>query len=297
MSVKKITLLFSICFLFSSLVKAQQKSHSTKTNQKYTWGAGIDFGNVFIVGDVPPIKTQLSFGVHLYKPFANWFGVKFKYIHGNAKGLHWLASENFAKNTAWAGRYAAPVLTSNGALAIGYMQNNVFTPATQQDIVYYNYKTSINSVSASAVFTLPIALENPKFGIHFNIGIGALFYKAKVNALNGNSTYAVLFKEVSSSTLRGSKEIISKLKGSMDNTYETAAEADKKTTHFSHHFGFGVSYRIKKQFEVGIEKSYMFIKSDLLDGQRWQEQPIGDAVLSRDFDNLRITNISFSYFF
>jgi hypothetical protein len=296
MPIKKFTLLFSICFLFSSLIQAQQKSNSKTATQKYKWAAGVNIGNVFINGDIPSVKTQLSLGAHMYKPFANWFGVKFKYVHGNAKGLHWLASENFAKNTAWSARYAAPVRTSSGVIAIGYMQNNVFTPATQQDVVYYNYKTSINSLSVSAVFTLPIPFETPKLGIHFNTGIGALFYKAKVDALNGNGTYALLFKEVSSSN-RNSKEIISALKKGMDGNYETAAETDKKSAHFTYHFGYGISYKIKKRFEVGIEKSYTFIKSDLLDGQRWQEQPVGDAVLSRDFDNLRITSINLSYFF
>jgi OmpA-OmpF porin, OOP family len=297
MSVKKITLLFSICFLFSSIIQAQQKNNSTKTSQKYKWAAGVTIGNVFVNGDVPAIKTQLSLGVNVYKPFADWFGVKFKYVHGNAKGLHWLASENFAKNTAWSGRYAAPVLTGNGVIAIGYIQNNIFIPATQQDVVYYNYKTSINSLSLSAVFTLPIPFENPKLGIHFNTGIGALFYKAKVDALNGNGTYALLFKEVFGSSNRNSKEIISALKKRMDGKYETAAEAYKKPAHFTYHFGYGISYKIKKRFEVGIEKSYTFIKSDLLDGQRWQEYAYGDAVLSRDFDNLRITSINLSYFF
>jgi hypothetical protein len=294
---KKITLLFSICLLFSSLIQAQQKSKSTKAKQKYKWAAGVNIGNVFVNGDIPSVKTQLSLGAHMYKPFTNWFGVKLKYVYGNAKGLHWLAAENFAKNTAWSARYAAPVRTSSGLIAIGYMQNNVFTPATQQDVVYYNYKTSINSLSASAAFTLPIPFKNPKLGIHFNTGIGALFYKAKVDALNGNGTYALLFKDISSSNNRNSKGIISALKKGMDGNYETAAEAYKKPAHFTYHFGYGISYKIKKRFEAGIEKSYTFIKSDLLDGQRWQEQPFGDAVLSRDFDNLRITNISLSYFF
>jgi OmpA-OmpF porin, OOP family len=48
---------------------------------------------------------------------------------------------------------------------------------------------------------------------------------------------------------------------------------------------------------LGIEKSYTFIKSDLLDGQRWQEYAYGDAVLSRDFDNLRFTSINLTYLF
>jgi hypothetical protein len=292
---KKNILLLSICILFYSYVNAQQK-----TDKDYKWAAGISIGNIFIRGDVTPIKSQFSGSAHLYKPFAKWFGLKLNYTHGNAKGLNYKASENFAKNPAWSDKYAAPYLRPGGMLTYGYISNNTFTPAVKGEQVYYNHKTSINTLSLSACFTLPIPYSNPKFGIHLNIGAGILFYKTKIDALNSNGTnYAGLFKEVFNSNSNGlnSKNIYRQLKNGMDNRYETDAEVSENSTLPTRNLSIGLSYKINSRFVIGIELSAAAVKSDLLDGQRWQEQAYGDAVLTRDLDNLRYNSINISYSF
>jgi hypothetical protein len=291
--IKKISLVYAICILLCSHLNAQ------KTNKEYKWAAGVDIGNIFIRGDVNSIKTQFCEGVHLYKPFAKWFALKVNFIHGNAKGLNYKASENFAKNPAWSSKYAAPYRLSNGTLAFGYVTNNVFTPTSTHDLVYYNYKTVINSLSISAAFTLPIPIRssNPKFGIHFNYGAGLLSYKTKVDVLNTNGTnYVTLFNDVFTAN-SGATETLKKLKNGMDNVYETDAETLNNSPRFTQNLSLGFSYKINDRFVIGIERSGSFLKDDLLDGQRWQEQAFGDAVITRDFDYLIYNSLNLSYQF
>jgi hypothetical protein len=291
---KKITLFLLSLFFCLNAVNAQKKSgHSVK----YKWAGGIGIGVLHVNGDVPAVKTQLQQTLNVYKPFANWFALRFSYTHGNAKGMHWLASNNFAKNSAWASKYAAPVRMPNGVIAFGYTSNGVFTPAAKADAVYYNYKTAINNIAVSAQFTLPIPFNQPKVGIYVLAGAGALFYNAKVNASSGSGTYAGLFNQLASGMLNNKKEILKALKNGMDNSYETNAEYYSKQPHFTQHFGLGFSYKFKKRFEAGLERCWTYIKTDLLDGQRWQEHAYGDAVLTRDFDGLVISTVSIKYFF
>jgi hypothetical protein len=289
-----------VLFIFTiiSLTSYSQKKDSKNlTHSDYNWAVGLNVGNFFIDGDVPAKKMQLNTGINIYKPFAKWFGLKLKYAFGNAKGMHWLYSENFAKNTAWASKYAAPTRTPNGTIVYGYNANGVFTPTTNPDRVYYNYKTTIHNISFSTQFTLPLPFEQPIVGIHLFVGGGALIYNAKVNALNGTNSYATLFNDIANSTHKSKKEVLNALEKGMDNTYETKAERTKSNINFTQNFGLGISYKFKNRFEVGLEKYVTFIKNDLLDGQRWQEHAYGDAVLSRDFDKVINNNITFSYYF
>ncbi len=291
---KTITRLFLYFIFFTSSVQAQNK---TVDKDKYKWAASVGTGVLHLNGDVPAVKTQLQQTLNVYKPFADWFALRFSYTHGNAKGMHWLVSNNFAKNPAWANKYAAPVRMPNGTIAYGYTSNGVFTPAANIDAVYYNYKTAINNIAVSAQFTLPIPFSQPKAGIYVLFGAGALFYNAKVNTASNSGTYANLFNQLSSSVNNTKKEILKALKTGMDNSYEKNAEDYSKQPHFTQHFGLGFSYKINKRLEAALERSWTYSKNDLLDGQRWQEYAFGDAVLSRDFDRLVISTVSLKYFF
>lgn len=131
------------------------------------------------------------------------------------------------------------------------------------------------------------------------IGGGIMHYSTKVNTGNANGTYASLFKDVRDlimSTHVSDAMIKQALQDGMDNSYETNAERHKEPA-FCQTVGLGISFTVKKRFVIGIEKSLTFIKTDLLDGQRWQEQAYGDAVLTRDFDYLRMNSIKLSYCF
>ena len=286
------TKLFLLLFLLVTVGATAQKKES-----KYKWSAGISLGTMIVDGDVSSATNQIHKNIFLVKPITKWFAIKVNYLNANPKGQNGMSSDNFCNNTAWASKYSSPVRQVNGPILFGYNTSSGFVPASTRDIVYYNYKTSINSVSVLGVFSFTFPKENHAFGIHATVGGGLLNYKTKINSLDANGgTYALLFKEIYGANV-SKTQAQNTLKNRMDNSYETNADASGSSTIPNFSIALGFSYTIKKRYVVGIERSLVFTKSDLLDGQRWQEQAIGSPVLTRDFDGLRFNTISFSYKF
>lgn len=297
MPVAKLLLLVCVCCINTLSVFSQKKSVEEFWPKK-NFAVGMGAGTIVISGDVSTEKFSLQQTVEIRKQFLKWFAIRANYTYGKAKGINWLAAENFAKNTAWSAKYAAPVRMPNGSIQYGYNSNGTFTSAASADRVYYNYQTAVNMLSASAQFTLPIPFKAPRFGISALLGAGALFYKSRVNALNSNgASYTELFNKTALSTQLGKKETINALKAVMDKSYETNAEDYSKQPRHLRHIGLGACYRLNKKLENVLERTIIFTKSDLLDGQRWQEHAYGDAVLTRDYDMIVTNNLCLRYYF
>jgi hypothetical protein len=85
----------------------------------------------------------------------------------------------------------------------------------------------------------------------------------------------------------------------MDKTYETPAETDGdktwkmfgKTARLSGTVGAGVAFRLSRRFNIAIEDRLTFVQDDLLDGQRWQEHPNGDPVMTSNFDTYNFLSL------
>lgn len=276
--------------LFASLYSAAQQ------NKKYYWEGGVSIGNIYVDGDVKPIRTQIGEGLYIAKPVTNWFALRFNYQRGNAKGLDSKYAENFFKNSAWSGNYAAPVRQPNGSILYGYNRNGAFVPSTGTDPVFYNHKTSLNILSASVVLTLPVPFKNPVAGVHAFYGGGAMFFNTRVDTKNNNGTYAMLFKEIATGNYN-SNQVLSKLKNGMDGVCETQAESFGSNAIYTGFYGAGFSITVKNRFKLGFERTWYLVKSDLIDGQRWQEQPWGDAIMTRGWDKVKTNNIKVGVLF
>jgi outer membrane protein OmpA-like peptidoglycan-associated protein len=325
---KKYTLLAGFCLL-ASFVIAQPKvgnsydvtdstvipskrmpQHTEFLNGTYNfpakprnqWELGLKFGLFQISGDVPStFLTVPNFGIHVRKAFGYVFSMRLEYINGVGKGLDWRYNENFAKNEAWGAnlpagqRYNAPVRTSGGALTGSQ-------GAGPYDRVYYNYKTKVQDLSLQGVFTLNnIRFHKAKTG--FNVygfaGIGGTTYDARVNALNGTTSYRTQFNALPQGTYKTRKDTKKELKKILDDSYETAAEnqGDRRPKLFGDTFkpsgtvGAGIAFKLSKRLNLAIEDRLTIVKDDLLDGQQWQEAASGDASLTSDFDSYNFLSV------
>jgi len=82
------------------------------------------------------------------------------------------------------------------------------------------------------------------------------------------------------------------LRSLLDGKYETAADsygnlAGKlfgKTAKVSSTIGLGAAFKLSKRVNVALEHRMTFITDDLLDGQRWNASPVGQATLTQDWD-------------
>ncbi|MBK7557273.1 MAG: hypothetical protein IPI54_02715 [Chitinophagaceae bacterium] len=125
-------------------------------------------------------------------------------------------------------------------------------------------------------------------------GIGLSWFKTMVNALDANgNNYSALFNSLNSPVYSNRKDVIKALKAGMDKTYETVAENEldrrpklgDNTIKPSGTLLAGVAIKLSRRINLALEDRFTFVKTDLLDGQRWQEHAYGDAALTPDYDS------------
>jgi hypothetical protein len=302
-------------------------STSFPAKPRNMWEIGVSTGIFTVSGDVPSVVfTAPNFGVHVRKSFGYIFSLRAEYINTVAKGLQWKRADNFAKNRAWnINGYYGPVATpkAGGVVTVTYADGYGVTKASR-DIVYYNYKTNVQDLGLQGIFTLNnIRFHKQKTGIviYGGGGIGITAFEARVDALDANGkSYASivnggtgLFDQVATTQIASiasgtrayqtRKATRSALKSGMDGTYETLADNENstrpllgnKTVKPSGTVLAGVAFKLGKRINLAIEDRWTFVKSDLLDGQRFQEQSLGDASLTRDFDSYNFATVGINF--
>lgn len=259
-------------------------SYDFPAKPRNQWEIGGSLGILTESSDVSSIPfTFPNFDVHVRKAFGYIFSLRLQYLNGSAKGLNWNASSNYNKNQALYTLYHSP------------------------GVVYYNYKTHIQDLGLQGIFTLNnVRFHKQKTGIviYGGGGIGITAFNAKVNALDAKgSPYTALYASTYSTYGPGSykqrKDIRKALKNGMDDTYETAAENENKrwpllgnqTLKPSGTVLAGVAFKLSKTINLALEDRWTFVKTDLLDGQQWQESPTGDAAQTRDFDSYNYASL------
>jgi outer membrane protein OmpA-like peptidoglycan-associated protein len=283
----------------SSIVRSKDMEQYTKFKQgienypakpRNQWELGIKTGLFNINGDVhSQFFTVPNVGIHLRKAFGYIFSARLEYVHGTAKGLNWEKSQGYV------GKGGGP--DANPWANAGYTQP-----------VFYNYKTQVNDLSLEGIFSLNnIRFHKSKTGVNFYalIGGGAAIYDAKVNAKNGSSgTYETAFAGIQNGSWKTRKDTKDAIKNVLDDSYETAAEnfGDRRPKLFGQtlrpvmHVGAGVAFKLSNRINLAIEDRYTITNDDLLDGQRWAEQPgPGTAVLTSNWDTYNFASVGLNF--
>jgi outer membrane protein OmpA-like peptidoglycan-associated protein/opacity protein-like surface antigen len=243
------------------------------------WEVGGKIGAFTISSDVGAQFPTLGWGLHVRKAFGYVFSLRLEYINGTGKGLSFLPSSNYHKNPAW----------------------DAYNPGT--DRVFYNYRAKVQDLALEGLITLNnIRFHKAKtgFNVYGILGIGGTVFETKVNALNDNGgTYATQFNQIQGGVFKDRKETRDQLKDIMDDSYETDAEneGDRRPKLFGNTFkpsgtvGAGLAFKLSNKVNLALEDRYTIVKTDLLDGQRWQEQPFGDAALTPDYDSYNFFSV------
>jgi hypothetical protein len=270
------------------------------------WEVGVSGGMFSVAGDVTARMPTLGFAAHVRKAFGYVFSLRLQYLNGTAKGMNWKASNNFGKNAAWntnlpAGkRYFSPERLNNGSIVYTDHNGNI---SANPDQVYYNYKLKMQDIGLQGIITLNnIRFHKQKTGlvIYAGAGIGASWYKTMVNALDdAGNPYRTLFNSTTSPAYSDRKDVLKKLRDGMDKTYETIADNDNdqlpklgnNSMKASATVLAGIAFKLSSRINLAIEDRITFIKSDVLDGQRWQEHAWGDAVLTPDYESYNYLSI------
>ncbi len=246
------------------------------------WELGLKVGAFSVSGDVRNRFPGLGAGLHVRKALGYVFSLRGEFGYGTTKGLNFSPSRNYAKNTAW-----APYLVGG-------------IPSTQ---VFYNYKTSVMDLSLQGVVSLNnIRFHKAKTGVNMYLfgGVGLMTYETKVDALNGSTPYnfsSILTKYGPDGfTYKNRKDIRKDLKNLFDGSYETKAQTDPLQPSMGNRSlkpmftgGMGIQYKLNKKLSLALEDRFTVVKTDLLDGQQWQENDANTNPLAtaqtRDFDS------------
>ncbi|MFZ9717920.1 MAG: OmpA family protein [Chitinophagaceae bacterium] len=311
----------------SSLIpKSGKAQHSEFLQNQYPfpamprnqWEVGIGLGNSSLSSDVSSRLPNLGIDLHVRKSLGYVFSLRGQYSYATARGLNWLSSLNFGSNPAWSTRYNGPrdVNLANGTKATytsrSFNTNNPI-PYTfaNADAVYYNFRTVMHDLSLQGVITLNnvrFHKSNSGFLLYGFGGLGTFLYNTTVDALDANGNpYTAAFNAISAAN-RGGNEYSNRntirkdLKAVLDGTYETDAETNGKsgslfnmTARPSVSIGAGVAYKLSKRLNLALEHKFTTVKDDLLDGQRWQEAPMGNAALTRDYDAWHYTSVQLNF--
>ncbi len=298
----------------SSLVPGKRMpQHTEFLNGQYNfpskprnqWEIGVKGGLFQVSGDIPAQFVSPGFGAHVRKAFGYIFSLRMEYLYGIGKGYSFREAENYAKNPAWGAniadpnqRYSAPQAITSVAGNRQIVSSKTGLTSTPFERVFYNYKTKVQDLSLQAVFTMNnVRFHKSKTG--FNVygfaGVGGSIYDTKVNALdedNNNQKYN--FNSISQASYKNRRDFIKNMKKNiLDGSFETAAEnqGERRPKLFGDTFkpsgtvGMGIAFKLSNRVNLALEDRWTIVKDDLLDGQRWQEQAWGDAVLTRDFDS------------
>ena len=269
-------------------------SYNFPAKPRNQWEVGFGIGSFTISGDVPARFPTPGFHLHVRKAFGYVFSMRLQYLYGIGKGQHWLQAENYYKNTPWQNAgYNAPYRTPAGNTVSSQTLRGGANGALEP--IFYNYKNNTQDLSLQGVVTLnQIRFHKAKTGftVYGYAGVGASVYDVKVNALDGNGV-KYNFSGIASGTFKTRRDKVKELKNFMDKSYESPAENQGtrrpklfgKTLKPSGTVGAGMAFKLSNRFNLAIEDRHTFVKDDLLDGQRWQEQAWGDPVHTRDFDS------------
>ncbi len=267
------------------------------------WEVGVSVGALTVSGDVPAKFPTLGFAAHVRKAFGYIFSLRAEYVNGYAKGLNWQPALNYSLNTPWVDAGYNPLVRDASGQLTG------LNPAAPVDRVFYNYKAHVQDLSLQGLFTLNnIRFHKQKtgFNLYGGAGLGFTWYQTKVNAkdASGNPYNFNSITAPSGGFVYDNRKDISKaVNALLDNTYETPAESEssrrpslgKNTLKPSGTVIVGVAYKLSKRINIALEDRHTFVKTDLLDGQRWQEHAKGEPTLTPDNDSWNYLSLGINF--
>ncbi|MER3497186.1 MAG: hypothetical protein C4308_00390 [Chitinophagaceae bacterium] len=249
------------------------------------WEIGIKGGSSSVSGDVRARIPTFGGGIHVRKALGYVFSLRLEYDYLTAKGLNFSPSQGYVRNYVLAPIYASA--------------NNV-------PVIFYNYKTTIQELGLHGVFTINnIRFHKAKTGLNFYGfgGIAGMIYNTKYNALDANNR-PYNYSAISSADYEHRKDALKALKGLLDDSYETTAERDPlQPKLFGKPFkpafviGAGIQFKLSNRFNLALEDKFTSVKTDLLDGQQWQENfnnnpsTPGAVAQTRDYDSYNFFSV------
>jgi hypothetical protein len=313
MDSKKYTLFTGLLFLLVSSAVAQETGtsydirdsslipsrripqHNEFLNNAYPFPAkprneveiGVKGGWSAVAGSVRYWGPTGAFGLHIRKALGYVFSIRAEYDWMRSRGLNFQPSSEFQGN---------PVLTT------------YYTPGVSN--IFYNYRTTIHELSLQGVVTLNnIRFHKAKseFTTYLFGGIAGMTYSTFYKVLSSSGTpydYSGIVAQFGPTgfTYKNRKQIRSAIKDLITGPWSTMAQRDPGQPTLGGApfrpaavFGAGVEVKITPHFNIALEDKVSFTKSNLIDGQQWQETGDPKASSQTNFDDYNFLSLGLNY--
>ncbi|MBL0101660.1 MAG: OmpA family protein [Saprospiraceae bacterium] len=223
-------------------------------------GIGCSLRTLFIDGDVDRrIPGGYGVGLHLRKAIHYVFSLRADFMYGQARGID-------------------PQMWSHVSKGGGLVES-VYSPYANQDGWYPSHKTSYGYLAMQGVLNIGNLLfhkDKNKWNWYTAIGAGLSSHKAKLDLLDGNGNPYSGLASISDNfdTKAGRKDIIKALDAKYDGVYETEGWkkagifrlGDETNIHVVFTASMGISRKLSKRINLGLEHQVITSDNDYLDG-------------------------------
>lgn len=235
-----------------------------KPKPKNAWELGIHLGHLFIDGDVDPSQPGgFGLGLHLRKAINYTFSLRGDLTFGRATGLDpqaWsgpglgggllFPEYNAYRNSTWFPSYQ-----------VSYIQGTIQGVVNIGNILFHQPSNKWNWYGVAGV-----GLSNNSTKLDLTDANGQPYTNLAARVLTGTN--------IDLNTKSGRSEIKSNVRAIYDGTYETAGPkkvgifrlGDETNIHVVFNVAMGISRKLSKRLNLGLEHQLMLWDNDLLDG-------------------------------
>ena len=229
--------------------KFMDRKYNFPARPRDRWEIGIDVGSLLVSGDIKTGlagkatdgKVNLGYGAHIRKSFGYIFSMRANFMMGTAYGQNWQGTQgwnrsidtNHTPNIALGGgddNYeAVKALDGTTTRTPDYRRDgNNTLPTSNNDLLFYNYKTNIREGAISGILSLHnirFHKQQTKISLYGLAGIGGLWYRTMMNQLDEDGAeydYGTISRNYGLAANRGG--MLTELNDLRDDTYESQAE-------------------------------------------------------------------------
>lgn len=247
---------------------------------KNMWELGIHAGPAFVSGDVEaPFPAGYGFGLHIRKAINYTFSLRAEAMYQSSQGFDARPSSSFSSERV----YYQNIATSPGLAAY----------AAPGAIYHRNYKANILSGTLEGLVNMGnVLFHNPSNNTNFYliVGVGLNMPRVYTDLLTDGNPYnfeGVAVGDNQSQEER--KQSRENLKNLLDGDFETRGGIEKDIISLGDHktliphfnAGVGLSRKLSRRINLGIEHRVMLSDNDLLDAYEYRTP--GDETTSNDF--------------
>lgn len=241
---------------------------------KHAWELGVNLGHFFIDGDVDrTIPGGYGLGLHLRRAINYTFSLRGEVFYGSATGLD---------PQLWRHGSTGGGLVERG----GHLDFQGWEPyANNPEGWFPSYRTQYGYLSLQTVFNIGNILfhkDQNKWNWYGLVGAGLSTHNVRLNLLDANNQPYTGLQNIFDSndfdTREGRREIKQDIRDRYDDSYETEGFkkagifrlGDEHNIHVVFNAAMGISRKINKRINIGLEHMVMLADNDYLDGIKFR---------------------------